>query len=121
MCMAEWNPFESGPVTESVAVGGARLRVGDRVRLRPRHSADIMDLVLANKVAIIEAIERDFDGDIQFGVVLEEDPGRDFGELRQPGHRFFFRADEVDIIAGAEVLETPCNDEPDSKSTERRL
>jgi hypothetical protein len=28
--------------------------------------------------------------------VLDEDPGRDMGMLRQPGHRFFFDPEEVE-------------------------
>jgi hypothetical protein len=33
---------------------------GDHVRLRPRRCADVMDIVLRDKIAVIEAIERDF-------------------------------------------------------------
>jgi hypothetical protein len=29
-------------------------------------------------------------------VVLDDDPGREFGLMRLPGHRFFFYADEVE-------------------------
>jgi hypothetical protein len=28
--------------------------------------------------------------------VLDDDPGRDLGLLRQPGHRFFFAPEEVE-------------------------
>ena len=28
--------------------------------------------------------------------MLEDDPGKDLGFLRQPGHRFFFRAEEIE-------------------------
>jgi hypothetical protein len=28
--------------------------------------------------------------------VIEDDPGRDLGMLRQPGHRFFYTTDEVE-------------------------
>jgi hypothetical protein len=73
------------------------LRKGARVRLRPRRGADIMDIVLAGKTAVIESIERDFEDKIHVAVVLEDDPGRDLGELRQPGHRFFFSAEEVEL------------------------
>lgn len=31
-------------------------------------------------------------------VVLDDDPGRDLGMLRQPGHRFFFDLDEVEPL-----------------------
>ena len=54
-----------------------------------------MDMALAGKVAVIEAIEQDFEDQIQLAVVLDDDPGREFGMMRQPGHRFFFSLDEV--------------------------
>ena len=94
---ADWNPFaEEKAPPESVTVFGVELRVGDRVRLWPQKTADIMDLALTGKVAIIEAIEQDFEDRVQFAVVLDEDPGREFGMMRQPGHRFFFGAEEVE-------------------------
>jgi hypothetical protein len=70
----------------------------DRVRLRPRRRADIMDVVLKDKVAIIEAIERDFEDRIHVAVTILDDPGRDFGLDRMPGHRFFFAEDEVERL-----------------------
>jgi hypothetical protein len=57
-----------------------------------------MDVVLAGKVAIIEAIEQDYEGNIQLAVVMEDDPGRDLGMLRQPGHRFFYSPEEIVVI-----------------------
>ncbi|HWF10099.1 MAG TPA: hypothetical protein VG297_16645 [Bryobacteraceae bacterium] len=74
---------------------GAALKAGDRVRLRPRRSADIMDIALDGKLATIDAVEEDFEGNIHLAVVIDDDPGRDFGILRQPGHRFFFGPEEV--------------------------
>ncbi len=52
--------------------------------------ADIFDTLLDGKIAIIEAVEEDFEDNIHFAVVIEDDPGRDLGEMRQIGHRFFF-------------------------------
>jgi hypothetical protein len=98
---ADWNPFaEEKAPPESVTVFGVELRVGDRVRLWPQKTADIMDLTLTGKVAIIEAIEQDFEDKVQFAVVLDDDPGREFGMMRQPGHRFFFGAEEVEPYKG---------------------
>lgn len=95
--LAAWNPFaEERLPPESVRVLGVDLRVGDRIRIRPQNTADVMDLALAGKIAIIEAIEQDFEDRIQLAVVLDDDPGRDFGMLRQPGHRFFFGSEEVE-------------------------
>jgi hypothetical protein len=95
-----WNPLEekkSAP--EFVRVFGVDLRVGDRVRIWPQKSADIMDIALKGKVAVIEAIEQDFEDQIQLAVVLDDDPGREFGMMRQPGHRFFYSPEEVEPVA----------------------
>ncbi len=95
--LGHWNPFEEPhSALEFVRIFGVDVRVGDRVRLRPRRSADIMDLALTGKVAIIEAIEQDLEDCIQLAVVLDDDPGREFGMMRQPGHRFFFSPEEVE-------------------------
>jgi hypothetical protein len=80
-------------------VAGCDLKIGDRVRLRPKSGADIMDIVLKDEVAIIEAIERDFEDKVHVAVVLESDPGREFGLDRIPGHRFFFSPDELEVMA----------------------
>jgi hypothetical protein len=98
-----WNPFEEAKAApESVCVLGTELRVGHRVRLWPQKKADIMDLALVGKVAVIEAIEQDFEDQIQFAVVLDDDPGREFGMMRQPGHRFFFYPEEVEPFVEGE-------------------
>jgi len=81
---------------ESVRVFGVELRAGDQVRLWPKAGADIMDLALAGKIATIEAIETDYEGRTHLAVVIDDDPGRDLGMLRQPGHRFFFSLAEVE-------------------------
>jgi hypothetical protein len=93
----EWNPFEeSKSAPESVRVFGVDLCIGHRVRICPQKKADIMDMALVGKIAVIEAIEQDFEDKIQFAVVLDDDPGREFGMMRQPGHRFFFSPEEVE-------------------------
>jgi len=96
----DWNPFEEKKVApQSVQVSGVDLRVGDRVRLCPQKTADILDMALIGKVAMIEAIEQDFEDNIQLAVVVDDDPGREFGMMRQPGHRFFFSPEEVEPVA----------------------
>jgi hypothetical protein len=96
----DWNPDapEYTPV-ESITIFGVEVKLGDRVRLWPQKTADIMDMALKGKVAIVEAIERDFDDQVHLAVVLDDDPGRDLGMMRQPGHRFFFSPDEVEPLA----------------------
>lgn len=71
---------------------------GDRVRLRPRKRADIFDTLLEGKIAIIESVEQDFENNVHFAVVIEDDPGKDLGEMRYIGHRFFFSPEEVEPI-----------------------
>jgi hypothetical protein len=77
---------------------GIRLRAGDRVKIRPRSRADIMDMALEGKLATIEAIEEDAERRIHLALVLDDDPGKDLGLIRQPGHRFFYGLDEVEPL-----------------------
>ena len=93
--MDRWFNEPEHPRLECVHVGPYEIRQGDRVRLNPDGRADIMDLALAGKAATVEAIEQDFEGRIYLAVVIDDDPGKDLGLLRQPGHRFFFQAEEI--------------------------
>lgn len=93
-----WFSLERNGAPARVRIRGVAVSPGSRVRLRPRSCGDIFDAVLAGKTAAVEAIEKDFDGRIHIAVVVDEDPGRDLGELRQPGHRFFFAPEEVEPI-----------------------
>jgi hypothetical protein len=91
----EWHLLEDKPVLDTFNVDGVDFAKGDRVYLRPRRGGDIMDVALAGKAGIIESIEQDYEGKIQVAIVLEDDPGKDLGFLRQPGHRFFFSPEEI--------------------------
>jgi hypothetical protein len=100
----DWNPFEEAAAPpESVRVFGIELRVGDRIRINPKKKADILDMALTGKIAVIEAIEQDFEDHVQLAVVLDDDPGREFGMMRQPGHRFFFSPDEIEPVLNGEA------------------
>lgn len=94
----EWQLLEDKTALEHVRIAGVEVREGDRVRLKPRGGADAFDLILAGKIALVEAIEEDYEGQTHLAVVLEDDPGRDMGMLRQPGHRFFFALEEVEPL-----------------------
>ena len=74
------------------------VRTGDRVRLRPHNGGDILDIALRGQIATIEGIEEDYEGKRHVCVVLDEDPGRDLGMMRQPGHRFFFDPTEIEPL-----------------------
>jgi hypothetical protein len=74
-------------------------RPGDRVLLRPRRSADALDLLLAGRSATVISVEQDFEGGVHIAVTVDGDPGSDLGEQGLPGHRFFFHLDEVEPYA----------------------
>ena len=94
----EWQLLEDKPALDRVMVNGVEFAIGDRVRLHPRNGGDIMDLALAGKIGIIESIEQDYEGKVQVAIVMDDDPGKDLGMLRQPGHRFFFSPEEVEPV-----------------------
>jgi hypothetical protein len=96
--MADWDALNKRPAPGSVRVAGTDLKPGDRVCLRPLGRADIMDLALEGKTAVIEAIEQDFEDRVYLAVTVDDDPGKDLGQHRQPGHRFFFGVDEVEPL-----------------------
>ena len=92
---------EALPAEQILALHGARrsaFKAGDRVRLRPRRRADILDLALEGKEATIVAVEQDFEGRLHVAVTVKDDPGSDLGEAGFPGHRFFFRPEEVERL-----------------------
>lgn len=99
--MMDFRAEMERPGPECVVVDGVELRKGSRVRLKPRAGADILDLALAGRVAVVEGIDQDHEEKIYLAVTLEDDPGRDLGEERYPGHRFFFSPDEIEPIESA--------------------
>ena len=86
---------------DQALVDGVVLRPGDRVKIKPKARADIMDIALTGKIAAVEAIEQDAEGRIHFALVLDDDPGKDLGYMRQPGHRFFYTIEEVEPVTEA--------------------
>jgi hydrogenase maturation protease len=81
-----------------LTIAGVELKPGHRVRLHPGKRSDVMDIALAGKTAMIESIEQDYEGKFHVCVVADDDPGRDIGMMRQPGHRFFFDPEEVEPL-----------------------
>ena len=95
----EWQLLEEKTPIDHLEIDGVEVRAGSRVRLRPRQGGDVMDIALAGQAATIECIEQDYEGKQHVCVVLDNDPGRDMGILRQPGHRFFFDVAEVEPLS----------------------
>jgi hydrogenase maturation protease len=103
-----WEELER-PGPEVATVDGTEIRRGSRVRLAPHGGGDIFDLALGGRTAVVEAIEEDTEGALHVAVTLEDDPGRDLGDQRFLGHRFFFGLDEVEPLDDAhrEVERSP--------------
>jgi hydrogenase maturation protease len=95
----EWNLVEDRALLDHVEVAGTVIKKGDRVRLNPKTGGDILDIALRGQSAIVEGIEEDYEGVQHVCVVVEADPGRDLGMMRQPGHRFFFSPVELEPLS----------------------
>jgi hydrogenase maturation protease len=94
----EWNLLEDKAALDHLDIGGITVWAGSRVRLYPKAGGDILDIALRGQSATIESIEEDYEGAQHICVVLDDDPGRDLGMMRQPGHRFFFAPAELEPI-----------------------
>jgi hydrogenase maturation protease len=94
----EWHLLDAKAPAGSLTIAGVELKPGHRVRLHPGKRSDVMDIALAGRTAMIESIEQDYEGKFHVCVVADDDPGRDFGMMRQPGHRFFFDPEEVEPL-----------------------
>ena len=104
--MTAADPWEQlqRPGPESVLVDGVELRAGSRVRLKPRRGGDVFDVVLGGRTAVVASLEWDMEDRVQLAVTADDDPGRDMGEARMPGHRFFFAPEEVEPLADDRIL-----------------
>jgi hydrogenase maturation protease len=99
----EWRLLEDKAPLEWIRLSDqTELRKGGRVRLRPKPGGDVIDLALDGKTAVIESLEQDYEGSVHVGVVVDDDPGSDIGHMRQPGHRFFFRSEELEALPESE-------------------
>ncbi len=92
-----WYEELEQPAPSSVLVNQVAVRPGSKVRLNPQPGGDVFDLALAGQVALVEAIEQDYNGRIHLAVALENDPGQDLGP-RRPGRRFYFAPEEVEPL-----------------------
>jgi hydrogenase maturation protease len=108
----EWQLLEEKTPLDHLEIAGVEVRTGSRVRLRPRKGGDVMDIALAGQIATIECIEQDYEGKQHVCVVVDQDPGRDMGLLRQPGHRFFFDAKEIEPLSPDEILPSSAKQKP---------
>ena len=108
----EWQLLEEKTPIDHLEISGVEVKTGSRVRLRPRKGGDVMDIALAGQIATVECIEQDYEGKHHVCVVLDDDPGKDMGLLRQPGHRFFFDAEEVEPLSADEFPQVSAVQKP---------
>lgn len=87
-----------GTIRRPTSREGKVIGPGDRVIVRPRGRADVLDLALDGRHATIVGVEQDFEGRILYMLVMDDDPGQDLGIEGKPGHRFFFRREELELI-----------------------
>ena len=97
--MDGWEPLRA-PAPRSITVQGVEVGRGSRLVLRPGTGADVFERALAGQIGIVESVHQEVEGRFQLAVTLEDDPGRDLGEARRHGHRFFFSPEEVEPLAG---------------------
>jgi hypothetical protein len=100
--MDNWGPTHEPPRLETIRLVEIDYTVGDRVRLWPLGDADILDIALKGKTATIASIEQDFEGQVYLAVTVDDDPGNDLGVEGKPGHRFFYRPEEVEPLDDAQ-------------------
>jgi hypothetical protein len=90
-----WDPGSDAsvsPETDEVLVAGVRVRRGSKVWMRPgMRRADAQDFLLAGRLAEVEAVLHDVDGQVHVAVSPADDPDADI----QRGHgRFLYFAPE---------------------------
>jgi len=91
----EPEPGHPNPGEASIEVGGATFVKGGKVVLRPRTDRDVMDKLLAGKVATIERIYHDFDDRAHIGVTVDDDAAQPL--FRETGRYLYFYSDEVEL------------------------
>jgi hypothetical protein len=83
------------PGEQELEVGPQRVRLGDKVVLRPGVEGDVYDKILHGRRATVERIYKGYDDRVYLGVTVDDDPGQEL--LRETGRYLFFFADEVEV------------------------
>jgi hypothetical protein len=94
-----WNPEADAsvsPETDTVVIGGQPIGRGSRVVLQPgRHRrSDAQDLFLVGRVATVQSVVFDVDGETHLAVTVDDDPGAEMAIMH--GRFRYFKPDEVD-------------------------
>lgn len=105
---APWEQMEHrGP--DFVLVDGVKVHAGSQVLMMPRArgGGDVFEIALDGRTGTVAEVLQDYEGRMQLAVTVDDDPGRDLGTLRRPGHRFFFSPEEVRPLPDSTESEQP--------------
>jgi hypothetical protein len=100
-----WDPVADAsvdPWSDELQIGDSTIAKGSRVRLRPGRAdvggrrADAHDLFLAGRLATVQAVFLDVDGDSHVAVTLDDDPAAELYESH--GRYLYFHPDEVEPL-----------------------
>jgi hypothetical protein len=91
-----FNPADEMPETAAIDIEGTAVSRGTRVRLTPKRNADSMDLFLAGRTAVVEAVHRDVENRVYIAVTVEDDPAADI--QGRVGRFFYFYPDELELV-----------------------
>jgi hypothetical protein len=96
-----WDPGADAsvsPETDSLQIGEVSVSKGSRVRLCPgQRRADAQDMFLEGRLAIVEAVFSDVDGNNHVAVTLADDLAADLH--RWHGRFLYFSPDEIEPLA----------------------
>ena len=107
----EWRLLEERTQVNRVPDAGGELTRAPGCGCVRAGGGDAMDLLLAGRTAVIEAIEQDYEGTFHVALVFDDDPGRDLRLLRQPGHRFFYAPDGGRTAGGSDAAASRAGDD----------
>jgi len=95
-----WDPGADAsvsPETDSLQIGGVSVAKGSRVRLCPgQRRADAQDMFLEGRLATVEAVFSDVDGNSHVAVTIEDDLAADLH--RWHGRFLYFSPDEIEPL-----------------------
>jgi hypothetical protein len=98
-----WDPGSDAsvsPETDDVLVAGVRIRRGSKVWMRPgMRRADAQDFLLAGRLAEVEAVLHDVDGQVHVAVSPADDPDADI--QRGHGRFLYFAPEELEPVVGS--------------------
>jgi hypothetical protein len=91
-----FNPPDEDPDKAAADTAAGKVVKGTRVRLSPKRRADSMDMFLAGRTAIVEAVHRDVEDRVYVAVRVEGDQATDVHGLYP--RFYYFYPDEIESV-----------------------